>query len=721
MSYLIRFLLLLGLVFIDANAVSAQQENGRLSGTVTDAAEKPLAGVTVVATNQVTADSETDVTDGGGKFSFRLVSGAYRLSVEIPHAARFDAGKTKEYGKFAKLICGEINPETKVKDCDILENILISGEAESKIDFQAVAQKLPEVIAPNDGEALGSAGNDSVESAPQMFGNRREVRDRWRIGFPEYDRYGDKAARGRDIPFKRNNWFDPYNQSVLKGDYPIIRNDIFLILSAASTSNLEIRRTPVPTNASSADPNESNFFGRPESLSFSQTLQVSFEMFKGDSVFRPREWAIKISPTFSVPNYLNARENGIVNIDVRRGTNRFDNHASLEEAFVEYKLFDVNKNYDFVSLRAGIQPFVSDFRGFIYSDNNLGARIFGAFSNNKSQFNVVYFRQIEKDTNSALNSLKELRKQNVYIANYFRQDFLFKGYTIQASALYNDDRADIHYDSNGFLVRPTLVGDARPHSIKAGYVGINGDGHIGILNLTNSYYYAFGEDDFNPIAGRRTQISAHMGAIEASIDRDYLRYRASIFYASGDKNPTDGRATGFDAILDDPNFVGGQFSYWNRQGIRLVSTEVGLVQANSLLPSLRSSKIEGQSNFVNPGIQIFNAGIDIEVTPTIKAIFNINYLRFDRTEPLEYVLLQPRVRHEIGYDVSLGVTYRPLLINNIQFTAGAAYFQPGRGFRDIFTDRTRNCPPQVGNFCGPDVPNPTKPQYQLFAQLKLIY
>ena len=38
----------------------------------------------------------------------------------------------------------------------------------------------------------------------------------------------------------------------------------------------------------------------------------------------------------------------------------------------EIKLFDVNKNYDFVSVRAGIQPFVSDFRGFIFSDNNLG-------------------------------------------------------------------------------------------------------------------------------------------------------------------------------------------------------------------------------------------------------------------------------------------------------------------------------------------------------------
>ena len=625
MNYLIRVLFLLGLFLVNISVITAQQESGRLYGTVTDADGKPFVKVTVVVVNQVTTSRETDLTNSDGKFSFRLVAGAYRLSVEMPYAARFDRSKTTEYGKFANLVCDE----TK-KKCEVLENILISAEAETKIDFQVETQKPAEVVSPNMETPLGSAGNDSVESAAQNDNDRREVRDRWRIGFPEYDRYGDKGSRGRDIPFKRNRWFDPYNQSVLKGDYPIFGNDKFMVLSAVSTSGVELRRTPAPTNVSSNDPDSNNFFGRPESFSFNETLQLSFEMFKGDSTFRPRDWAIKISPTFSIPNYLNARENGIVNIDVRRGTNRTDTHVSLEEAFGEVKLFDVNKNYDFVSVRAGIQPFVSDFRGFVFSDNNLGVRVFGGFSNNKSQFNLAYFHQLEKDTNSGLNSLKEFRKQNVYIANFFRQDFLFKGYTIQTSALYNDDRADTKYDSNGFLVRPTLVGDFRPHTIRAGYVGINGDGHIGILNLTNSYYFAFGEDDHNPIAGRRTQIRAQMAAVEASIDRDYLRFRTAVFYASGDKDPTDDRANGFDAILDDPNFVGGQFSYWNRQGIRLISTEVGLVQPNSLLPSLRSSKIEGQANFVNPGIQIFNAGVDAEVTQTLKAVFNVNYLRFDR-------------------------------------------------------------------------------------------
>ena len=74
--------------------------------------------------------------------------------------------------------------------------------------------------------------------------------------------------------------------------------------------------------------------------------------------------------------------------------------------------------------------------------------------------------------------------------------------------------------SNGFLVRPALVGSFRPHNLRAGYIGFNGDGHIGFLNLTNSYYFAFGQDGFNPIAGKKTDIRAHMAAAEASIDRE---------------------------------------------------------------------------------------------------------------------------------------------------------------------------------------------------------
>lgn len=699
MACTLRKLAPLPLILFCAGACLAQ---GLLSGKVTDKDGKPIAGVTIVVTNQTSTKQAEKRTQADGSYAFRLQQGAYAIKTAAPYEARFDRGKLGDIGTYARTICDE----TK-KKCAVLENVIMDGD--HKLDFTAVRPDKDE--KPAEGETAKKTGPD-----------RREVRDRWRFNFPEYDRYGDKGARGRDIPFRRNNhWYNPYDRNVIKGDYPIIGNDYFLILSGVSTTGFEILRTPSGNNVSSQDPNSNNFFGRPEKLAFSETLQFSLEFFKGQTTFRPRSWAIKISPTFSVPNYLNARERGIVNVDVRKGTTRTDYQVSLEDAFFEYKLANTDKNYDFISLRTGIQPFTADFRGFLYSDNNLGARLFGAFDNNKFQFNLAYFRQIEKDTNSGLNSMRHLRNQNVYIANLFKQDFFgLHGYTIEFVGAYNDDRASRHMDENGFVVRPAVIGSVRPHDVKVFYVGFNGDGHIGRLNLSHSYYFAFGHDSFNPIAGKKVDIRSNMAALELSMDQNWLRYRASFFYAQGDRNPTDNKANGFDSILDDPNFVGGQFSYWNRNGIRLLSTNVGLVQPNSLLPSLRSSKIEGQANFVNPGIQIFNIGADADVTQTVKVISNLNYLRFDNTHSLEYVLFSPRIRHEIGYDLSVGVEYRPFLINNISFTFGGNIFQPGKGFRDVYTDAMQNCP--LPNFCGgPTAPNPSKRQYTLFAQTKFIF
>jgi hypothetical protein len=613
-----------------------------------------------------------------------LRAGAYRITLDQPHVASFD--KDKNYGDYA-IVRG-----------DTIENVIVEAGKDTELEIRTAEAK----------------GEDKSEQ------QARETPDRWRIIFPEYDRYGDRGARGRDIPFKRGRWWDPYNQNVLKGDYPIKGDKLFMILTAVSSTNVEQRRAPTPSDVSSVSPISGEFFGRPEQFAAAETLQFSFELFHGDTTFKPRDWAIKFSPTFSVPNYLDARENGVVNIDVRRGTNRTDWHASLEEAFGEVKLFDVNANYDFVSVRAGIQSFVSDFRGFIFSDNNLGARVFGGADNNRVQFNAAYFSMLEKDTNSGLNRF-DTRHQNVYIANIFRQDFIRRGYTIQGSFHYNDDRRGVEFDRNGFLVRPAPIGDVRPHAVKVGYLGFSGDGHLGRLNLSHSYYFAFGHDEHNPIAGRRVRVRSNMAAAEASIDKDYLRFKSSFLWAQGDSNPTDEKGSGFDAIFDDPNFAGGQFSFWVRNGIRLTQTGVGLVQPNSLLPNLRSSKTQGQANFVNPGLLLYNGGVDVELTQRIKAVVNVNYLRFHRTEPLELVLFQNRIRHDIGFDYSLGVAYRPFLINNFTLTFGASALQTGRGFRDIFTDASRNCPPGVGDFCQPDVISPNKALYSLFAQAKVVF
>ena len=139
--------------------------------------------------------------------------------------------------------------------------------------------------------------------------------------------------------------------------------------------------------------------------------------------------------------------------------------------------------------------------------------------------------------------------------------------------------------------------------------------------------------------------------------------------------------------MDLPNFAGGLFSFWNREAIRLTGSAIQLTSDGSLIPSLRSSKEEGQSNFVNPGIFLANAGVDFDITPKVKGFANFNYLRFMRTESLEEILFQSPIRHSIGEDVGVGVEYRPPLSENIVLIGGSSMLQPGQGFRDIYSNR----------------------------------
>ena len=74
------------------------------------------------------------------------------------------------------------------------------------------------------------------------------------------------------------------------------------------------------------------------------------------------------------------------------------------------------------------------------------------------------------------------------------------------------------------------------------------------------------------------------------------------------------------------------------------------------------------------------------MTPKLKALFNVNYLRFVTTETLKMLLFQGKVRQEIGWDLSAGIRYRPFLNNNVILLTGVAVFLPGQGFRDIFGD-----------------------------------
>ena len=519
------------------------------------------------------------------------------------------------------------------------------------------------------------------------------VPNRWFIGFGRWQRYADPSA---ETPYQAGQLklFHPYLQSRLKGDAPVFGQDIFFNLTLSDFAQFEARRLPVPSGVSTARPSSSEFFGRSEQIFFSNDFQIGVDLFRGSTAFKPVEWALRVLGVYNV-NYIDIEEANVLDPDPvgseRNRTSRQKDFFSLQEAFFELHLRDLTHTYDFISSRFGIQPFVSDFRGFLFNDSNLGIRIFGNYDSNRLQYNLAAFDMREKDTYSDLNEFAS-REQVVIIANVFRQDFLTKGYTAQLSLHANFDQASRHYDENGFIIRPAPIGDVRDHYVQAYYLGWGGDGHIGRLNISHQFYQALGEDSHNGIAGRRTSIFAQMAALELSVDKDWLRHKASFFFASGDSKPKSNLATGFDTILDRPFFIGGPFSYYVHQGFNLGGTSVNFKQRDSLVPNLRSSKTQGQANFVNPGAFIVGYGADAEVTPKLKAFFNVNYIWTVATEPLQRVLMTQHASNEIGLDVSLGLQWRPLLTDNIIVSAGFAALVPGAGYQDIYRANTRPVP-----------------------------
>jgi Carboxypeptidase regulatory-like domain len=672
------------------------QTMAALDGTVRertgDANARPVAGAQIELTSMQTGQTSSVLASGDGVFRFLpLAPGAYGILVQADNyepltipSLQLNANEVVTL-EISLAPIGTTQARSRLPRLPELGPPLAAGATESAGTYREFRHRLD-----SDPNYIAELSPEVLPPVADVF---NLVPNRWALEQPDYRRY---APTGEYI-YVKPHWYDPFNRNRFKGDEPIwpevLGQQVFFNFTGSEQTFLEGRRVLSPSDVSAAQPGSSQFFGRGEQFFLDQTFRFSLDLFHGDASFKPIDWRIRVTPEVSL-NYLDVRELGIVGPDVRQGTTRFDSHLGFQELFAEVKLHDLSPNYDFVSVRAGIQQFNADFRGFLFVDEQPALRVFGNLDSDRIEYNTAYFSFLEKNTNSGLNTFHR-RGQQVVLGNVYIQDFFFPGYTAEFIGAWNKDDGGLHYDDNGFLVRPAPVGNvidqgvgAIVHGINVGYFGWLGSGHIKRLNLTHAFYQAFGQDNFNPIAGRPVTVNAQMAAAELSLDRDWIRYRISTFYASGDANPRDGRARGFDAIDDLPSFAGGLFSFWNREAIRLTGSGVSLTTDGSLLPNMRSNKEEGQANFVNPGIFLVNAGADIDITPKLKGFVNFNFLRFMRTEPLEYILFQSPIRHNIGEDLGVGVQYRPPLTENIILTGGASILQPGQGFRDIYTGRT---------------------------------
>lgn len=498
------------------------------------------------------------------------------------------------------------------------------------------------------------------------------VPDRWRIM---------ESLGLKDAPW------DPYHQNTLKGDKPIRSGEEwFFQLVGVSDTILEPRSLPTPVGPqASQNPGANDIFAGADQTILAQTFLAGIVYYKGDTVFRPPDWEYRLTLAGQY-NRVDIDDVRGLQIDPRKGATRDDGFIAVQEAFVDKHLRDASSRYDFDAIRVGIQPFSSDFRGFLFQDLQFGVRLFGNRDNNRKQYNVAYFRRVEKDTNSGLNDVEAgLRHDDILIANYYWQDLGILGFNSQGIFAYNRNREDRQFfDENGFLARPASLGVEKPRTYDVYYIGYNGDGHIGPYNLTTSIYGAFGKND-NAITGKRSDIRAGFFAAELSRDFDWVRLRGSALYATGDRNPYDDKSQGYDAIFENPIFAGADTSYWIRQNIPLIGGGgVGLAGRNGVLASLRTSKELGQSNFDNPGIRLLGLSADFDLTPESRISVNINELWFDDTVILETLRNQSPISRSIGTDASVAWIWRPKFHQNIVWRLSGAALIPGSGLENLY-------------------------------------
>lgn len=497
----------------------------------------------------------------------------------------------------------------------------------------------------------------------------------------------------------KERFWDPYNQNTYKGDrpinpdkvpwLPIKGHDWFFVLNAISDTVVEPRTFPIPVGVQTTEaPDRSDVFGDDFSNVFSQTFIVGAALLKGSTAYKPPDVEYRVTLAFNL-NYVDVPERRVLFVEPSKPSHRFDHFLGVQEAFFDYHFRNTSDRYDFDSARIGIQPFQSDFRGFLFNDQQLGLRFFGTRDNNRFQYNLGAFWRLEKDTNSGLNSVVQRPRDDfVFVANAYRQDFLIPALTSQITLVYNRNREgdEIEIDDNGFPVRPALLGDLRGRDYDVFYLGYNADGRIGRINVTASIYGAFGEDRNSFFTSEPADIRAFFGAAEFSYDKDWMRFRLSGAFASGDDDPFDNTEGGFDAIFENPVFAGADTSYWIRQTIPFAGggRAVSVNGRNGLLNSLRSSKEQGQSNFNNPGLMLVGAGADFDLTPEFRISANANHLWFENTATLEALRNEGSIPKDIGWDISTAAIWRPKATQNIVFRLSAAALLAEDGFRDLF-------------------------------------
>ena len=516
----------------------------------------------------------------------------------------------------------------------------------------AANQSSPPATAPATAPAPAAAPAAAAPAAdakpPAEIVPVKGVKERWGTfnlaGHPEYS----------------YNPFDPYHQNTLKADYPVA-GDWFIQVNALNTdvyksrSNMDFRKA-IPT------------FGGPffsHNNFFDENVFYGFELRHHADVFVPSNFKLHIDGVFDHKQNVNA-----VNQTTANNSHVFD-------AFVDIHLFDSGRdNFDLTFLRAGIQTFQSDFHGLIFNDEGLGGRIFGEFKKNRIRYDIVGLKLFQKNAVSGFIDFSKPSRHDVGIFRFTYEDFLVKGWNSEWSVHFN-------YDPRDIAVTGHIAG------LNTVYYGGTLNGHLGRWIFNPAFYGVVGKAD-HVVAGApvRHDVSAFTGLADLEYPLDFVKFRLGYAYVSGDGNTKDNKDTGFDSISDSVTLFGGPISYFVGEDIKFGGGD--FVRANSYYPSLRGGN--AQANYVNPGLQLLNGGMDVTISPRVQLALNANYTHFNTLGSFASLGNTFQVFHkDAGMEGNAFIRIKPFLhqINqNVVLDLGFSALDPLRGMQDMFkTDK----------------------------------
>ena len=273
------------------------KEKGAIQGILRDGTMHPVIGATVLLRNQASGFERKKSSDAQGVFRFiDLIPGSYELEIEgdgyqkyVEHEVQVNAGDAliREITLTAAALTAVSSPSNLPQlPPRVVSNNPETLEAPPSISYPGARQSL-ELTAGSE-----MAGPLAPPQATPVFSAEP---DRWLLTMPEWNRYGT----GGEHPYVKGKFWDPFNTNKLKGDVPIFGQQTFFNFTAISDTFFDGRRLPTPTGVSTAQPGTTGFFGKGNQAFVDQVFLFSFELFHGDTSFRPVDWRIRITPAIS--------------------------------------------------------------------------------------------------------------------------------------------------------------------------------------------------------------------------------------------------------------------------------------------------------------------------------------------------------------------------------------------------------------------------------------